>query len=60
MCHRPHPKFNNFIEYASEMGMNISLFTNGTLLDENMISFLKNNKISTVLISLHGLQNQHT
>lgn len=54
-----HPKFNNFIEYASEMGMNISLFTNGTLLDENMISFLKNNKISTVLISLHGLQNQH-
>ena len=41
------------------MGMNISLFTNGTLLDENMISFLKNNKISTVLISLHGLQNQH-
>lgn len=54
-----HPQFKEFVKYASDKGLNIALFTNGSNISDEMIDFYKLNNIRTILISLHGLEKQH-
>ena len=44
-----HPMINEFIDYASDMGFNINITTNGYLIDK-----IKTNNIRQINISLHS------
>ena len=54
-----HPFFYEMVQYASERGCKIALFTNGSNVNEDFIKFIKQNNVIKVLISLHGLEKQH-
>lgn len=54
-----HPMFKTFIQYAHEKGFRISIFTNATLLNKEIVDFLKDNDVENVLISLHGTNEMH-
>lgn len=54
-----YPYLSEIIEYASELNFFQSVFTNAYNLTEETITFWKNHKVNEVLISLHGLKEQH-
>lgn len=54
-----HPEFKKFISYITEKGMSAALFTNASILDNEMVEYLASLNLQTVLISLHGLSEQH-
>lgn len=61
-CGEPtmNPRLLSYISLARRCGIKeISLFTNGAFLDENMAVKLKKCGVTTFLLSLHGLEKTH-
>lgn len=54
-----HPRFREIISYAGEKGFDIELFSNGTLIDQPMASFLARSGVRILLVSVHGLAATH-
>ena len=54
-----YPYLSEIIEYASELNFFQSIFTNAYNLNDETIAFWKAHKVNEVLISLHGLKEQH-
>lgn len=46
--------FLEILKYISDKGMLTSIYTNGTLLNENIASYIKNCRVETVSISIYG------
>jgi SynChlorMet cassette radical SAM/SPASM protein ScmE len=49
-----HPDFKPIVEYANKCALNLSLNTNGTLIDREMARWLKKHGISGGVVSLDG------
>lgn len=49
-----HPDFKQIVEYISHNNIQYTVYTNGYLLNEKMILFLKQNNVSNIRISLDG------
>ncbi|SEI74596.1 radical SAM additional 4Fe4S-binding SPASM domain-containing protein [Lachnospiraceae bacterium A10] len=54
-----HPFFNEMVSYASAKGCKLVILTNGSNVDEAFIKLIKENNVLKVLLSLHGLKEQH-
>jgi radical SAM protein with 4Fe4S-binding SPASM domain len=54
-----HPRFREIIACAGEKGFDIELFSNGTLIDQSMASFLARSGVRVLLVSVHGLAATH-
>lgn len=52
-----HPDFKEIYTYAKNKGFLITLFTNGSLLNDDIVSVLKENKPTMVEISLYGIDD---
>lgn len=50
-----HPSFKNFIKYVKEKGFALTILTNLTLLDDEIIEILKTGTLSRVQVSLFSL-----
>ena len=50
-----HPDFKDFIRYVKEKGFALSLLTNGTLIDDEIIDILSKGALSKVQVSLFSL-----
>lgn len=50
-----HPDFKDFIRYVKEKGFALSLLTNGTLIDDEIIDILSKGSLSKVQVSLFSL-----
>ena len=53
-----HPQFRQILEGLHRMGLLISLNTNGTLIDEDVVQWLKNCPPMRVNVSLYGASNE--
>lgn len=55
-----YPKWKEVLEYAFRLGLNISIVTNGTLVDASIVSFLSKfrDKIR-IAVSLDGFRDDH-
>ena len=53
-----HPQFRQIMEGLHKMGLLISINSNGTLIDENTVAWLKNCPPVRINISLYGADNE--
>lgn len=49
-----HPDFKEIVEYLNQYPINLSLNTNGTLIDSEMARWLKGHKIGSAIVSFDG------
>lgn len=54
-----HPKFPEILTLANKLGFKITIFTNATTLNEDIVSVLKECNINGVQVSLEGLKEMH-
>lgn len=54
-----HPKFIEMWEYASKIGLKLSLFTNGSLLNQDHLSLFSDHPPESIEISLYALNQQN-
>ncbi|MGD7652840.1 MAG: radical SAM protein [Verrucomicrobiales bacterium] len=54
-----HPRFNDLVDKATELGLKLTISTNGTLITPEMAAKLKAAKVAYVGISLDGIGKIH-
>ena len=53
-----HPSFKNFISYVKKSGFHLTIMTNLTLLDNEIVQILKEGSMSKVQVSLFSLKSE--
>jgi SynChlorMet cassette radical SAM/SPASM protein ScmF len=54
-----HPRFHEFVTFLDQVGLDISMETNGTLIDENLAHFIKSKPhFSFISVSLDGADRE--
>lgn len=54
-----HPQFDELVNYAGSLGFRIELFTNGSRITAERAHLLAQSGVRTMLVSLHGDEQQH-
>lgn len=54
-----HPRFLEFVEYAASKQLEISIFTNGTQINSEILEKMQELKVKQILFSLHGDKAKH-
>ncbi|MEL3900439.1 radical SAM protein [Treponema phagedenis] len=56
MC---HPKFKEFLQAAKDYDFSVNVLSNLTLVDDEVISLMKNSRLSSVQVSLYSMNPEH-
>lgn len=54
-----YPYLKELIEYGNYRKMNQIIFTNGSLITDEWLEIFEKNKVKTILLSLHGIEEGH-